>query len=151
MSKASNSNVDDFEKRRSQAAIRAQALKELERERQNEDQIQKLKDTYGEKPLVELEAPMIGGESNVILYRCPLVGDQVMPKEEMRQAIRDFLFSQVAEEPGLTSCLIIHTLNKDTEKVFHQKLGCDFKRLKFPELCAFSAPDLCRDLVQIPG
>ena len=57
----------------------------------------------------------VGG--NTILYKCPLTGDQVLPKEEMRQAIRKFLFSQLDEEPGLTSCLIIHTINKDSEKV----------------------------------
>ena len=35
----------------------------------------------------------------------------------MRQAIKDFLYSQIEAEPGLTACLIIHTLNTDTEKV----------------------------------
>ena len=39
------------------------------------------------------------------------------PKEEMRQAIRNFLYAQLDEEPGLTSCLIIHTINKDHERV----------------------------------
>lgn len=114
-------NVDDFEKRRSQAAIRAQAKKELEKEEEVQKEIQKMKDTYGEKPLVELEAPMAAaaaaGNGNAILFKCPLIGDQVLPKEEMRQAIRNFLFSQLDEEPGLTSCLIIHTLTKDSEKI----------------------------------
>lgn len=106
-------NSEDFEKRRSQAAIRAQAKKELEKEQAVEKEVQQLRDTYGEKPVIELEAQ----GSNAILYKCPLIGDQVLPKEEMRQAIRSFLYSQVAEEPGLTSCLIIYTLNKDSEKV----------------------------------
>ena len=35
----------------------------------------------------------------------------------MRQAIRNFLYAQLDEEPGLTSCLIIHTINKDHERV----------------------------------
>ena len=55
---------------------------------------------------------MGAGNSNSILFKCPLIGDQVLPKEEMRQAIRNFLYSQLDEEPGLTSCLIIHTINK---------------------------------------
>eukprot|EP00093_Oithona_nana_P003608 03608.XXX_171711_163215_1 [CDS] Oithona nana genome sequencing. len=110
------SNADDFEKRRSQAAIRAQALKELEREEQAASAAEKLRDTYGEKPLIECEIAPSGGSSTV-LYKCPLIGDQVLPKEEMRQAIKDFLYSQIEAEPGLTACLIIHTLNTDTEKV----------------------------------
>ena len=109
--------MDDFEKRRSQAAIRAQAKKEMEKAQLSELQAAKLRETYGEKPLVELDVPCGIGGSNTILYKCPLIGEQVLPREEMRQAIKDFLFSQVDEEPGLTSCLIIHTLNKDQEKV----------------------------------
>ena len=111
MTKAQND--DDFEKRRSQAAIRAQAKKELEREQQIQNEVEKLRDTYGEKPLVELDAAL----GNAILYKCPLIGDQVFPKEEMRKAIRNFLYSEAEEEPGLTSCLMIHTLNKDPDKV----------------------------------
>ena len=55
LSKTSNS--DDFEKRRSQAAIRAQAKKELEKEQQISQEAQKLKETYGEKQIIEVEAP----------------------------------------------------------------------------------------------
>jgi len=117
VAKNQNESADDFEKRRSQARIRAQAKKELEKEKETNKEIQKIKDTYGEKPLVELEAPMGAGNSNSILFKCPLIGDQVLPKEEMRQAIRNFLYSQLDEEPGLTSCLIIHTVNKDSEKI----------------------------------
>ena len=106
---------DDFEKRRSQAAIRAQAKKELEREEQAASAANKLRDTYSEKPLIECEVAPTGGSS--VLYKCPLIGDQVLPKEEMRQAIKDFLYSQIEGEPGLTACLIIHTLNTDSEKV----------------------------------
>ena len=54
---------------------------------------------------------------NAILYKCPLIGDQVLPKDEMLKCIRTFLYSQLDEEPGLTSCLIIRTFNKDQEKV----------------------------------
>ena len=56
VSKSQNENADDFEKRRSQAAIRAQAKKELEKEQQIQEEIKKMKDTYGDKT-VELEAP----------------------------------------------------------------------------------------------
>ena len=109
-------NAEDFEKRRSQAAIRAQARKELEKEQQINEEIQKMKNTYGEKPLIEFES--VSGP-NAVLYKCPLIGEEAKPKEEMRQLIRKFLYSQLEEEPGLTSCLILHTLNKDPEKVFY--------------------------------
>ena len=45
-------NAEDFEKRRSQAAIRAQAKKELEKEQQIQAEVKKLQDTYGEKPVI---------------------------------------------------------------------------------------------------
>ena len=108
-------NSEDFEKRRSQAAIRAQAKKELEREQQVASEAEKLRETYSEKPLIECEAP---SGASTILYKCPLIGDQVLPKEEMRKAIKDFLYSQIEAEPGLTACLIIQTLNTDQEKVY---------------------------------
>ena len=41
---------------------------------------------------------MGAGNSNSILFKCPLIGDQVLPKEEMRQAIRNFLYSQVCPD-----------------------------------------------------
>jgi uncharacterized protein YlxW (UPF0749 family) len=67
VSKSQNENADDFEKRRSQAAIRAQAKKELEKEQQVQQEIKKMKDTYGDKT-VELEAPRC-----VLTLHCPVV------------------------------------------------------------------------------
>ncbi len=46
-----------------------------------------------------------------------MIGPDVLPKEEMRQRIKDFLYEQLNEEKGLTAALIIQTLNKDQEKV----------------------------------
>ena len=68
---------------------------------------------------IRQNAPLCSAATNgnSILFKCPLIGDQVLPKEEMRQAIRNFLYAQLDEEPGLTSCLIIHTINKDHERV----------------------------------
>lgn len=47
----------------------------------------------------------------------PLLGPEVLPKDAMRQRIREFLLDQLNDEKGLTAALIIHTLNKDQEKV----------------------------------
>ncbi len=53
----------------------------------------------------------------MIFVLSPLIGPDVLPKEEMRQRIKDFLYEQLNEEKGLTAALIIQTLNKDQEKV----------------------------------
>ena len=68
VSKSQNESADDFEKRRSQAAIRAQAKKELEKEQKIQEEIKKMKDTYGGKT-VELEAPRC-----VLTAYCPVSG-----------------------------------------------------------------------------
>ena len=42
-------------------------------------------------------------------FRCDLVGPEVLPKKEMKERIREFLYSQLEEEKGLTACLIIRS------------------------------------------
>jgi hypothetical protein len=45
-------------------------------------------------------------------------GPEVLPKKEIEQRIKDFLYEQLNdEEAGLTACLVIHTVNKNPEKV----------------------------------
>jgi len=113
-----SSQNDDFEKKRSQAHIRAMAQKELEDERKKNQELAKLKETYGEKGTVELEGPsMLGCEG--VFYKCPLIDETlVLPKSEMKAKIKEFLDTQLqTEDKGLASCLIIHTRNKDSERV----------------------------------
>lgn len=55
--------------------------------------------------------------STVILFKCPDIGAVVLPKDEMEVHIHEFLLSQLAEEPEMASALMIHTLNKDKDKV----------------------------------
>ena len=65
---------------------------------------------------VDLEgAPMLAVAG--VFYKCSLVGPVVLPKAEMEAHIHEFLLTQLAEEPEMTSALMIHTLNKDHEKV----------------------------------
>ena len=46
------------------------------------------------------------------------LGPEVLPKKEIEQRIKDFLYEQLNdEEAGLTACLVIHTVNKNPEKV----------------------------------
>nr|CAD7461729.1 unnamed protein product [Timema tahoe] len=44
---------------------------------------------------------------------CP----EVLPKDEWHKKIREFLYEQLTEERGLTAVLVIHTCNKNREKV----------------------------------
>ena len=52
-----------------------------------------------------------------VFFHCPLIGPEVLPKEEMKNKIKQFLYDQLQEEKGLTACLMIHTFAKDPEKV----------------------------------
>ncbi|CAH1784208.1 unnamed protein product [Owenia fusiformis] len=67
----------------------------------------------GPKEVIKDAAPMISS----VKFKCPLVGDVVLPKAEMETYIEDFLMKQLVEEPTMASALMIHTLNKDKEKV----------------------------------
>ncbi len=51
-----------------------------------------------------------------VFFHCPLVGDEALPKQEMKERIRQFLYAQLGEEKGLTAALIIHTFAKDSER-----------------------------------
>lgn len=90
---------------RSAKLIKAEALKALEEE-------EKLKNANSGPKEVNIEASPHLAVAGVY-FRCPIVGPCTLPKPEMDAKIREFLYDQLAEEPGLTSTLIIHTCNKD--------------------------------------
>ena len=50
-----------------------------------------------------------------------MIGPEVLPKEAMRLKIKEYLFEQLNDEKGLAAALMIHTLNKDQEKVSGSK------------------------------
>lgn len=104
----------DFQKARQRAIIKEQARKELENEQKIDKEIAKIKETYGEVEDMEVEAPSVAGG---IFYKCPLVGEGLYPREEMKRKIKEFLYSQLEQERGLTAVLIIHTCNSPREKV----------------------------------
>lgn len=69
----------------------------------------------GEKPVVQLDAP---SACSGVFFHCELIGPDVLPKDEMKAKIKEFLFEQAqGEEKGLTACLIIHTLAKNQDAV----------------------------------
>lgn len=96
---------------RSAALIRAQAFKELELERDGNASLQKL--TIKNKEALVPQLAVSG-----VFYKCPLIGPEVLPKKEIEQLIKEFLYQQLDDaEAGLTACLVIHTVNKNPEKV----------------------------------
>ncbi|XP_075217334.1 GDI interacting protein 3 isoform X2 [Lycorma delicatula] len=52
-----------------------------------------------------------------VYFRCPLISDEILSKDEWKLKIKEFLYEQLCEEQGLTACLIIHSCNKSREKV----------------------------------
>ncbi|XP_077539698.1 GDI interacting protein 3 [Haemaphysalis longicornis] len=97
------------------AAIKSQARKQLEEEMaaaEEQPQRQKAK----EAPMVREAGPQAG--DNAVLFGCSLLGPELrLPHEELRTRIRQFLYEQMAEEPALTSCLLIHTCNGPRDRV----------------------------------
>lgn len=59
-------------------------------------------------------SPVVSG----VLFKCPVTGsDEALPRPDMEKRIEEFLYSQLPEEPQLTSILMIHTLNKNKTQV----------------------------------
>ena len=124
---------DPTPQQRSAAIIRAQALKELEQEKQDVP-IQKI--SLAEKSSQAAVSDQLA--VNGVFYKCPLIGNavyffevhalestiyflkgpEVLPKKEIEKLIKEFLYQQLEdEEAGLTACLVIHTVNKPPDKV----------------------------------
>ncbi|XP_033746804.1 UBX domain-containing protein 6-like [Pecten maximus] len=94
---------------------RAKMKQEMESEMRKQEQSIAVAEAARAGPAkVELDsAPVL----SQILYSCPELGPAVLPKNEIENYIEEFLLKQIAEEPEMTSALMIHTLNKDKEKV----------------------------------
>ena len=95
-------------------AAKARLRREMEAERKKQAEAEALAQHYREpnKEVVQDGAPMAS-----ILFKCPDIGEMVLPKDEMEAYIHEFLLNQLAEEPEMSSALMIHTLNKDKEQV----------------------------------
>ncbi|XP_037518511.1 UBX domain-containing protein 6 isoform X2 [Rhipicephalus sanguineus] len=93
------------------AAIKSQAKKELEQQLASEEATSMRKPTSA----VLESGPQAG--DNAVVFGHPLLGPELrLPYEELRSRIRQFLYEQMTEEPGLTSCLLIHTCNSPQSK-----------------------------------
>ncbi|XP_035209030.1 UBX domain-containing protein 6-like [Stegodyphus dumicola] len=91
-------------------ATKMQARKELELEN-----AVKVKETTGPKEVIQDACPALTVSG--VYFTCPMIGPEILPKKEIENKIKEFLYAQLEQERGLTSCLIIHTLNKNKEKV----------------------------------
>ncbi|KAL1114943.1 hypothetical protein AAG570_007766 [Ranatra chinensis] len=52
-----------------------------------------------------------------VFYKCPLIGPDILTKQEWKIKIKEYLYEGLSEERGLASCLIIHSCNKNREKI----------------------------------
>lgn len=83
----------------------------MEAERRAEEANTKLVE---EKKEVQVEKPNVIEQA---LFSCPIVGPEVLPRKEILERIKEFLYSQLAEEPQIASAMMIYTLNSNQEKV----------------------------------
>ena len=91
------------------AAIRAQAKREIEEENQSQ------------KPAPVKTVEPVKNEDfsvNGVFFTCALISEEILTRKEWKDKIRAFLYEQLEEDTGLTSCLIIKNCNiKDKSDV----------------------------------
>ncbi|CAG0890408.1 unnamed protein product [Cyprideis torosa] len=103
---------------RSLALIRARARKELEDEQRSAmmEGLKQQEESEGRKVVEDPALLTVSG----VFFHCPLIGPEVLPREEMRKRISSFLQEQTdhseGEEKALAACLMIRTLNPHGEK-----------------------------------
>ncbi|XP_030555018.1 UBX domain-containing protein 6 [Drosophila novamexicana] len=95
------------------AAIKAQAKRELEAERRQKEELSNASSSIG--------ASSTGASTSTVenrnlacegvFFRCPLISEEVLPKQAWKLKIKDFLYQQLEFERGLTACLIIQNCN----------------------------------------
>lgn len=105
---------------RSYAAIQARVKRELELERKAQQDLQqenKEENAVLEEKKNRIEDPSTYAVTDVF-FRCPFVSNEVLPFDQWKMKIREFLYDQrEAEHPGLTATLIIQNCNSGREKI----------------------------------
>ncbi|GLV40501.1 GDI interacting protein 3 [Carabus blaptoides fortunei] len=96
------------------AAIQAQVKRELEAEKLSKE-VKKNETGQSSKHPSEFEAsPVLA--VNGVYFKCPMISNEVLSKDEWKGKIKEFLYEQLEEERGLTACLIIQSCNNNREK-----------------------------------
>ncbi|CAG9792343.1 unnamed protein product [Diatraea saccharalis] len=100
------------------AAIQAQVKKEMENERvaTTSTAASSSANTEQEKSETQLDLPKNYAASGVF-FKCPLISNDILPRDEWKLNIKKFLYEQLVEERGLTACLLIQSCNNNREKV----------------------------------
>ncbi|XP_022115541.2 UBX domain-containing protein 6 [Pieris rapae] len=96
------------------AAIKAQVKRELENEESHSKSVQPA--VPKERQEIETELPGNFAASGVF-FKCPIISNDILPRDEWKQNIKKFLYEQLEEERGLTACLIIQSCNNNREKI----------------------------------
>uniref|UniRef100_A0A182JLQ8 Uncharacterized protein n=1 Tax=Anopheles atroparvus TaxID=41427 RepID=A0A182JLQ8_ANOAO len=107
------------------AAIRAQVRKELEAEKKAKDEAGASEQQDGERQSAEQDADLKKDFAvQGVYFRCPMIGEEVLPYREWKGRIKEFLYEQLAADRGLTACLIIYNCNpKDKAEVCIETLA----------------------------
>ncbi|XP_052758055.1 UBX domain-containing protein 6 [Galleria mellonella] len=98
------------------AAIQAQVKKELENEKASASAVKAPASSDTEKKETEVDLPMNFAASGVF-FKCPLISNDILPRDEWKINIKTFLYEQLEEERGLTACLIIQSCNNNRDKI----------------------------------
>lgn len=96
------------------AAIQAQVRKELENEKASSSEA--TPPVEAQKSFTEEDLPKNFAASGVY-FKCPIISNDVLPRDEWKKNIKTFLYEQLEEERGLTACLIIQSCNNNREKI----------------------------------
>ncbi|XP_047510354.1 UBX domain-containing protein 6 [Pieris napi] len=96
------------------AAIKAQVKRELE----NEESHSKAEELVAPKVRQEIETELPGNfAASGVFFKCPIISNDILPRDEWKQNIKKFLYEQLEEERGLTACLLIQSCNNNREKI----------------------------------
>ncbi|XP_014359020.2 UBX domain-containing protein 6 [Papilio machaon] len=98
------------------AAIKAQVRKELENEKTSETESTHTIPERKKSVEQEVDVPKNYAASGVF-FKCPLISNEILTREEWKRNIKSFLYEQLEEERGLTACLIIQSCNNNREKI----------------------------------
>ncbi|CAH1169858.1 unnamed protein product [Phaedon cochleariae] len=95
------------------AAIQAKVRRELEAENKSQAQAQGLPMRPVETELEVSAHLAVKG----VYFKCALISDEVLTKDEWKVKIKEFLLNTLEEERGMTSCLMIYSCNYNRSKV----------------------------------
>lgn len=88
-------------------AIREQAKKEMEDEKKNAKSVESSLSHLNVSDGEERKDYTVDG----VFFGCPMISEEILPKKEWKGKIKEFLYEQMAADPGLTACLIIKNCN----------------------------------------